>query len=99
MNHTLKTKAASLPVFKIDYHGSIIEANNSALDFFNEAGFARRKELPKSFLRSHPEIFSHPAEFDFAMNTGRHKLYFSVISFEEAGYIGFYSFKEEKSAA
>lgn len=81
----------SPPVFKINYKGDILYANNSAMKLLHELGVSANKKIPKKFIEEHPDLFKPHVNTEVIILTKSNACIFDVVSFDEEGYIGFYS--------
>ena len=84
-----------LPVFKINFDGDILYANNASLNLLHNLGTTVHRRLTNKFISDHKELLVYNANTDTLISTGNTDIHFSVVAFPEAGYIGFYAFHIE----
>jgi hypothetical protein len=83
----------SLPVFKINFAGDILYANYASLNLLGDLGINANKRLSGKFISEHLPVLEKNINTDIVITTHDAEVLFSVISFEEAGYIGFYAYE------
>jgi hypothetical protein len=82
-----------LPIFKINFAGDILYANYASLNLLHDLGVTANRRLTGKFISEHFPVLEKNINTDIAITTHDAEVFFSVISFEEAGYIGFYAYE------
>jgi hypothetical protein len=82
-----------LPVFKINFAGDILYANYASLNLLHDLGVTINRRLTGKFISEHLPVLEKNINTDIVITTHDSEVFFSVVSFEEAGYIGFYAYE------
>jgi|GEM_PF-4696952 len=83
----------SLPIFKINFEGDILYANYASLNLLHDLGVTVHRRLTGKFISEHLPVLEKNINTDIVITTHDAEVFFSVISFNEAGYIGFYAYE------
>lgn len=82
----------NLPVFKINFAGDILYANYASLNLLHDLGVTANRRLSRKFISDHLPVLEKNLNTDIVITSHDAEILFSVVSFEEAGYIGFYAY-------
>lgn len=82
-----------LPIFKINFAGDILYANYASLNLLHDLGVTANKRLSGKFISEHFPVLEKNISTDIVITTHDAEISFSVVSYDEAGYIGFYAYE------
>ncbi|MEO5572331.1 MAG: hypothetical protein ABIT08_08850, partial [Bacteroidia bacterium] len=82
-----------LPIFKINFSGDILYGNYASLNLLHELGVTANRRLSGKFISQYLPVREKNINTDIVIASHDSELLFSVVSFEEAGYIGFYAYQ------
>ncbi len=82
-----------MPVIKTDLNGNILYANMAAFPIIDTWAGATHKTLPVQFHKCITDAVKQNITAEFTYTSGHLDVYFDVVSFGEAGFIGFYANK------
>lgn len=85
-NNKMKADA----IIKISKQGMLLYANSSGIEFLDLISKSLKAPAINYILRIHPEILRPNCETDISFRINSMKFYFTVVSFDEAGYVGLY---------
>lgn len=91
---TTKHENNMFPVIKMDYSGKIIYHNAAAMPILNYWQCKLNSPVNNQLKTIYPQIFDvkTPQSHDATVRYLDYVFHFSVIPYEEAGYIGIYGF-------
>ncbi|MGI8891906.1 MAG: hypothetical protein ACR2GN_00465 [Bacteroidia bacterium] len=92
---TGKCNESTMPVIKVNFQGDILYANLASLPLMGEWGCSANQKLPGWFLSEFSDIFNHMSCHELKIPFSSYAIYFTVVPFVEAGYIGLYAFHVE----
>src|SRR4051812_42293794 len=90
----------AFPVIKYDYSGKLITSNGTAMPLLGQWNCRQGASIPTPVMKMYPEMAyalkdQQPVECCITM--GDCKVWFDIIPFPEAGYIGMYGHSIEMS--
>jgi len=88
-----KINESQFPVIKIDFEGTILYANNAAVELIREWGGATSRKLPGAILHSHPELLARNTDSETELSSSTRTVKFNVVPFNEGGYTGLYGYE------
>lgn len=102
-NKMKKTKKTNderdmFPVMRFDYNKRLIDANLTALPLLGEWKCHKGGKIPAAILQSYPEInfaFSEKTPTECKVTFSGLNIWFDMIPYPEAGYIGLYGYHIE----
>ncbi|MBL0339700.1 MAG: hypothetical protein IPP71_01565 [Bacteroidetes bacterium] len=87
--------STELPVIKYNFSGELISANSPGIEFLCTIKGNSLEKTIEYMISKYPHLLKHKCYVDFALNFLGVRYYFSAVSFDEAGYIGWYCYKTE----
>jgi hypothetical protein len=92
----------AFPVIKYDYHGKLISSNGTALPLISQWNCRHGSKIPSQVMKTYPEMThaimdQQPVECCITM--GDCRIWFDIVPYPEAGYIGMYGHSVEMSEA
>lgn len=101
----MKTKTTSsqdmrdaFPILKIGYDKRLKSANLTAMPFLNKWNCTQGNRLPTALLKAYPEIaysLKDKTPTECKIQFGELQIWFDLIPYPEAGYIGMYGYHIE----
>lgn len=88
----------AFPVIRIGYNKRLLGSNTTALPLLSQWGCRQHLKVPDAFLDSAPEIadaLGNPSPGSCKMQFGDLQIWFDIVPFPEAGYIGLYGYHIE----
>lgn len=92
------TMRDAFPVIRMDYQQRLVTSNSTALPLLHAWNCKKGNKIPGEVLNQHPELigsFRNPAPTECVINFGDLKIWFDVVPFPQAGYIGLYGYHVE----
>ena len=86
------------PVMRFDYNKRLIDSNLTALPLLGEWKCRKGAKIPSDVLAHYPELaraFSDAQPADCKVNFSGLNIWFDLVPFPEAGYVGLYGFHVE----
>ncbi|MBP6334263.1 MAG: hypothetical protein KA444_02235 [Bacteroidia bacterium] len=87
---------SELPIFRLRADGKIIYANRAAFPVLKEWNCTASNRIPETIRELFPVLTQPNADENIVIMGDKEDLFFSVVGFKEAGYIGVYGFKKEE---
>lgn len=91
----------AFPVIKIDYQHRLVKTNTIAQPLITSWNCREGGKLPLQLLSQHPSLhasFKNPVPTECIISFGDLNIWFDVIPFPEAGYVGLYGYHVESLA-
>lgn len=88
----------AFPVIKYDYQGVLVEANGTALPLLGQWKCRSGKKIPSSIMKTYPEMscaIRNHQSVDCCVIMGDCKIWFDIVPYPEAGYVGMYGYNIE----
>ena len=88
----------AFPIMRIDYQHRLVMTNTTALPLLNSWSCREGGKIPHQLLGLYPELkasFKNNTPTQCAIEFKDLKIWFDVIPFPEAGYVGIYGFHVE----
>ncbi|HMT29587.1 MAG TPA: hypothetical protein PKD91_09940 [Bacteroidia bacterium] len=84
-----------LPVIKYNVKGELISANSAGVEFLCTIKGESLDKTVEYMVNKYPHLLKYGCATDFILTFNAHRYFFSAVSFDEAGYIGWYCYKTE----
>jgi hypothetical protein len=88
----------AFPVIKYDYQGKLISSNGTALPLLGQWNCRQGKNIPASIMKTYPELsfaMTDHAPVECCIAMGDCNIWFDIVPYPEAGYIGMYGHSVE----
>ena len=88
----------AFPVIKYDYQGTLVEANGTALPLLGQWKCRSGKKIPSSIMKAYPEMtfaMKDQRPVDCCIQMGDCRIWFDIIPYPEAGFVGMYGYNIE----
>ena len=92
----------AFPMIKYDYQGVLVEANGTALPLLGQWKCRNGKKIPTSVMKTYPEMtfaLKDQQPIDCCVEMGDCKIWFDIVPYPEAGYVGMYGYNIEMMEA
>jgi len=90
----------AFPVIKYDYHGKLISSNGTALPLLSQWNCRHGGKIPSAIMKAYPEMayaIMDPQAVECCVTMGDCKIWFDIVPYPEAGYVGMYGHSVEMS--
>lgn len=97
-NPTTNSFRDAFPVIRFDYRQRLLSSDVTALPMLNEWQCRKGTKIPHSILRSCPELeaaFDSPEAGTCVLSFGDLRIWFDLVPYPEAGYVGMYGYHIE----
>lgn len=94
-NTSSTNNTTGFPVLKVDYQFTLVSSNELALPLLHLISCRPGERLPDTVLNQCPEIIQcleSAIPGDCCMQVGETNIWFDLVPFPEAGYIGLYGY-------
>jgi hypothetical protein len=90
----------AFPVLRMDYQQRLVHSNTTALPLLNSWNCRNGAKIPKQLLGQIPELkdsFTSATPRECVITFGDLRIWFDIVPFPQAGYIGLYGFHIEST--
>jgi|GEM_PF-5064022 len=91
------TDCMIMPVIKLDFNGAIISSNRPGIVFLGKLRSLSSGSSLSDVLHNFPDILTPHCSTDISVSLEKFVYHFSVVSFDEAGYVGLYGYQIRRS--
>ena len=91
----------AFPVIKYDYEGVLLQANGTALPLLGQWKCRNGKKIPTAIMKTYPEMalaMKEKQSADCCIQMGDCTIWFDIVPYPEAGYVGMYGYNIEMVA-
>jgi hypothetical protein len=88
-----------MPVIKLDFNGVIISSNKPGIIFLGKLRSLSSGSSLSGLLHDYPGVLKPGSSTDISVNIHQFIYHFSVVAFDEAGYVGFYGYRIERNVS
>jgi hypothetical protein len=88
----------AFPMIRLSYDKRLIDSNLTALPLLGDWKCRKGAKIPTAILKAYPEIeyaFKDASPTECKVQFGELQLWFDLVPFPEAGYVGLYGFHIE----
>jgi hypothetical protein len=88
----------AFPVIKYDYQGNLTASNGTALPLLGQWNCRHGAKIPASIMKTYPEMafaLTDQQPVECCVTMGDCKIWFDIVPYPEAGYIGMYGHSVE----
>jgi hypothetical protein len=90
----------AFPVIKYDYEGRLMASNGTALPLLSQWNCRHGTKIPAAVMKTYPEMafaMMDRQSVECCITMGDCKIWFDIVPYPEAGYIGMYGHSVEMS--